>query len=83
MRSIDGRLSKLENRLGVSAARYLLILMDAGRDSGPLMRPTLSLSMKLACFPLAASAWSISGVTALEQSPADGPNGHEDDREPA
>ena len=35
MRSIDGRLSKLENRLGVSAARYLLILMDAGSEFGP------------------------------------------------
>jgi hypothetical protein len=37
MRNIDGRLSKLEHRLGIarSAARYLLIVMDAGRDLGP------------------------------------------------
>jgi hypothetical protein len=35
MRSIEARLCKLENRLGVSAAGCLLILMDAGRDFGP------------------------------------------------
>ena len=36
MNSIDGRLSKLEDRLGMSrnAPRYLLILMDAGRELG-------------------------------------------------
>ena len=36
MRSIDGRVSKLEDRLGMSrnAPRYLLILMDAGRELG-------------------------------------------------
>ncbi len=37
MKSIDGRLSKLENRLGItrSAARHLLIVMDAGNELGP------------------------------------------------
>ncbi len=37
MRSIDGRLSKLEYRLGIArkAPRYLLIVMDAGREFGP------------------------------------------------
>jgi len=37
MRSIDGRLSKLENRFGItrSAPRYLVILMDAGHELGP------------------------------------------------
>jgi hypothetical protein len=37
MRSIDGRLSKLEDRLGITrvAARYLLLVMDAGGELGP------------------------------------------------
>jgi len=37
LRSIDGRLSKLEHRLGItrSETRYLLILTDAGKDPGP------------------------------------------------
>jgi hypothetical protein len=37
MRSIDGRLNKLEYRLGIArnAPRYLLIVMDAGREFGP------------------------------------------------
>jgi hypothetical protein len=37
MKAIDSRLNKLENRFGLArnAARYLLILMDAGRELGP------------------------------------------------
>jgi hypothetical protein len=37
MRSIDGRLNNLEYRLGIArdAPRYLLIVMDAGRELGP------------------------------------------------
>jgi hypothetical protein len=37
MRSIDGRLSKLEHRLGIArnAPRYLLIMMRAGQEFGP------------------------------------------------
>jgi hypothetical protein len=37
MRSIDRRLSKLEDRLGItpSAPTYLLILLDAGKGFGP------------------------------------------------
>jgi hypothetical protein len=37
MRSIDGQLSKLEHRLGVTrnAPRYLLVLRDARREYGP------------------------------------------------
>jgi|ERR1700733_10525830 len=37
MKSIDTRLSKLEDRLGItrSATRYLLILMDGGREFRP------------------------------------------------
>jgi hypothetical protein len=37
MRSIDGRLSKLEHRLGITstAPRYLLIVMDSGAELGP------------------------------------------------
>jgi hypothetical protein len=37
MRSIHGRLSKLEDRLGItgSPARYLLIVMDTGEELGP------------------------------------------------
>jgi hypothetical protein len=37
MRSIDGRLRNLENRLGItrSAPTYLLVVMDAGRELGP------------------------------------------------
>jgi hypothetical protein len=37
MRSINGRISKLEHRFGTahSAPRYLLILMDAGNELGP------------------------------------------------
>jgi hypothetical protein len=37
MKSIDGRVSKLENQFGIarSAPRYLLMLMDAGREFAP------------------------------------------------
>jgi hypothetical protein len=37
MRSISGRLRKLEDRLGITrnAPRYLLIVMDAGKELGP------------------------------------------------
>jgi len=37
MRSINGRISKLEHRFGTahSAPRYLLILMNAGNELGP------------------------------------------------
>jgi hypothetical protein len=37
MKSIDGRLNKLEDRLGITrvAARYLLLVMDAGGELGP------------------------------------------------
>ncbi len=37
MRGIDGRLNKLERRLGIvgDSPRYLVILMDAGQELGP------------------------------------------------
>ncbi len=37
MRSIDGRLNKLEHRLGIvgDSPRYLVMLMDAGQVLGP------------------------------------------------
>jgi len=37
MRGIGGRLTKLEHQLGIArgAARYLLIVMEAGRELGP------------------------------------------------
>ena len=52
MRSIDGRLSKLEDRLGMArnAPRYLVILIDAGKNADPLMTPTSRASMKLGFF---------------------------------
>jgi hypothetical protein len=37
MRSIDGRISKLESQFGIvdRSPRFLVILMDAGRELGP------------------------------------------------
>jgi hypothetical protein len=40
MKAIDSRLSKLENRLGLarSGPRYLLVVMEAGRELGRTSR---------------------------------------------
>jgi hypothetical protein len=37
MKSIDGRINKLESQFGIvdRAPRFLVILMDAGRELGP------------------------------------------------